>query len=154
MFHARYRVVFLPIYASESKLKTPTKSPSAKTNVGKSTVKKSTKKTPTASAKKTPTMSAKKKKRIAELESQIQEIEDNLAKLKKQNTAVKMKMTKLAKSEGEIKFPIKDELIEKVDLKGRPLVPLPEPLLKLEDLLPDEAIHDAIAVWNFINSFK
>ncbi len=81
-------------------------------------------------------------------------MEENISKLKKQSTNLKSKMTRLAKSEGEVKFPVKDELIEKMDPHGRPLEPLPVPLIKLEDLLPNEAIHDAIAVWNFINSFK
>jgi hypothetical protein len=94
---------------------------------------------------------------------------------------VKTKLSKLASSESNpsVKFPIKDELIEVIDKKGRPLIPLPPPILKVDnrlltssstlsvassassspspssspELSADQIIHEAITIWNFVNSF-
>jgi hypothetical protein len=96
-------------------------------------------------------------------------------KLKKQKTILKTRLSKLASSElnPSIKFPIKDELIEVIDKKGRPVIPLPPPILKVDNRLlssslssfaassayshdeasADKVIHDAITIWNFLNSF-
>jgi hypothetical protein len=83
-------------------------------------------------------------------------VEESIQKMNKEKSKVKSKMTKLTNSEKEVKFPVKDELMEKIitDSKSRPLLPLPVPQVQLESVLPEDAIHDAITVWNFFNSFQ
>lgn len=51
-----------------------------------------------------------------------------------------------------LKFPMKDELIAKLDKRGRPLMPIPSPKGFIG--LPDDIVADAISVWEFLNVFN
>ena len=92
--------------------------------------------------------------------NQIAESATKLEKLRKEKTRTEAKVKRALESEGEVKFPIKDELIEILanqptgKLAGQHCKPLPEPYLNLESLLPDVNISDALFVWDFIHVFR
>jgi hypothetical protein len=50
------------------------------------------------------------------------------------------------------RYPVKDDLIVSVDVKGKQPLPLPEALVALS--LPEELMSDAIRVWDFLNTFR
>ena len=91
---------------------------------------------------------------------QITESVTTLEKLRRDKIRAEAKVKKSLESEGEVKFPIKDELIEILanqqtgKLAGQHCKPLPEPYLNLESLLPDVNISDALFVWDFIHVFR
>ena len=82
-----------------------------------------------------------------------------MEKLKRDKSRTETRIKKASESDGQIKFPIKDELIEifvnepNGPLSGKSSKPLPEPYLNLENLLPDVNISDALAVWDFLHVF-
>lgn len=82
---------------------------------------------------------------------QEKEIQANIEKLKKEKKSLSLKLSKLS-VEKSVKFPVPDELISSYDV--RPSLAIPEAYTKLEDTLPKDVVADAIAVWDFFNSFR
>ena len=54
--------------------------------------------------------------------------------------------------QASIKFPVPDELIAKIDFKGKKSLPLPVAFTKLG--LPDDIVSDALMVWDCLHMFS
>ena len=91
---------------------------------------------------------------------QVSESVAKLDKLKREKSRAESRLRSALDSVGEVKFPIKDELITVFanqsagKVAGKHSKPLPEPYLKLESLLPDTSISDALSVWDIIHVFR
>ena len=90
-----------------------------------------------------------KKRKIAEIEQEIQESDNRKAKLMRDKARVQKYLEEQAKV---IKFPIKDELVVSTDVHGNLPTPLPEAPTTLA--LATELAGDAIRVWDFLNTFR
>ena len=111
---------------------------------------KGNKPTTTASIKgKRQAASPLKKRKIAEIEQEIQESDNRKAKLMRDKARVQKYLEEQAKV---IKFPIKDELVVSTDVHGNLPIPLPEAPTTLA--LAAELAGDAIRVWDFLNTFR
>lgn len=86
--------------------------------------------------------------------TQYDSMKEGVDKLKKEKTRLVQKLEKLQAAAHEIKFPVKDELITTIDAKGKPLTPLPEPYVNINDRIPAEALGNTIEVWDFFNTFR
>ena len=90
-----------------------------------------------------------KKRKIAEIQQEIQESDNRKAKLMRDKARVQKYLEDQARV---IKFPIKDELVVSTDVHGNLPTPLPEAPATLA--LASELAGDAIRVWDFLNTFR
>ncbi len=84
-----------------------------------------------------------------------------ISKLKTEHVKIKAKLTKeLEKEQQErerreaIKFPVKDEVLLKLDLKDKPLKSIPPALMYVNEMFRDNVGNDAMVVWDFLNVFR
>ena len=91
------------------------------------------------------------------------ESKTKIEKLRKEKEKIVVKLEKALELEEASKFPMKDELLTEYlfnqQLRDKykkhvPLKEIPEPILKLETLIDEECVSDALAVWEFVHVFR
>lgn len=85
-------------------------------------------------------MSKKELEKVAEIEG----MEINIVKMKAQ------KAKEIERQSNSIKFPVKDEKIKELDLKGKEPLKIPDPTTKINSPFADEIV----GVWDFLNTFQ
>ena len=121
----------------------------ASASTSKAKANKPTTTTSTKASSKRQAASPLKKRKIAEIEQEIQESDNRKAKLMRDKARVQKYLDEQARV---IKFPIKDELVVSTDVHGNLPTPLPEAPATLA--LASELAGDAIRVWDFLNTFR
>eukprot|EP01038_Epipyxis_sp_PR26KG_P006434 gene6434-8854_t len=119
--------------------------PSQAQKSGKS--KSDTKETKVSTTKKKTANSATKKVKIEDVQESINQLEKSLVNLRKAKTRQQKAV------ESSVKYPVPDEYIMDFDEKGKAMLPLPNPVLYV-DQLPADIVQSAIACWEFINVFS
>lgn len=93
-----------------------------------------------------------------------------LEKLRADSKRTKARLAKMEEEQAKVKFPVKDELLEAlitasaeaaassskksatVEMEARKEIPAA--VLQLNSMLPEDAVDDAVLVWDFLNVFR
>lgn len=104
------------------------------------------------------------------------EQKSSLEKLRADAKRVRARIAKMDEEAAKVKFPVKDEVLSTMlaaaataapatsskkpsaaaasDPAMEPMKALPPAVLQLNSMLPEDVVHDAVGVWDFLNVFR